>query len=170
MILKRCENVYRYGGRKNVPSVEEITAISAGRNSKRQMYRLPGGTERVVNTRSTTVVQDVIDEICGLINVVSSPEVDEFSLYCIVEGDTFTMPLAREEYILDVTTELQKNQQVFYLIFCRSVWHFPLRLDSQLYIEVVFNQIAPDYLEGLLLVMPGETLQQDTIVSKLIDL
>jgi hypothetical protein len=40
-----------------VPSVEEITAISAGRNSKRQIYRLPGGTERVVNTKSTTVVQ-----------------------------------------------------------------------------------------------------------------
>lgn len=40
-----------------MPSVEEITAISAGRNSKRQIYRLPGGTERVVNTKSTTVVQ-----------------------------------------------------------------------------------------------------------------
>jgi hypothetical protein len=39
-------------------------------------------------------------------------EMEEFSLYCIVEGDTFTMPLAREEYILDVTTELHKNQQV----------------------------------------------------------
>ncbi|PSN58257.1 Unconventional myosin-XV [Blattella germanica] len=90
-------------------------------------------------------------------------EMEEFSLYCIVEGDTFTMPLAREEYILDVTTELHKNQQVFYLIFCRSVWHFPLRLDSQLYVEVVFNQIAPDYLEGLLLVMPGEQLDQDII-------
>lgn len=55
--------------------------------------------------------------------------------------------------------------QVFYLIFCRSVWHFPLRLDSQLYVEVVFNQIAPDYLEGLLLIMPGEQLDQDVIVS-----
>jgi len=55
--------------------------------------------------------------------------------------------------------------QVFYLIFCRSVWHFPLRLDSQLYVEVVFNQIAPDYLEGLLLIMPGEQLDQDAIVS-----
>lgn len=54
---------------------------------------------------------------------------------------------------------------MFYLIFCRSVWHFPLRLDSQLYVEVVFNQIVPDYLEGLLLVMPGETLDQDIIVS-----
>lgn len=163
--LQNLRKTFKYGGRKNVPSVEEITAISAGRNSKRQMYRLPGGTERVVNTRSTTVVQDVIEEICGVINVTSPQEMEEFSLYCIVEGDTFTMPLAREEYILDVTTELHKNQQVFYLIFCRSVWHFPLRLDSHLYIEVVFNQIAPDYLEGLLLVMPGETLQQDTIVS-----
>ncbi|KAJ1528090.1 hypothetical protein ONE63_008006 [Megalurothrips usitatus] len=161
--LQNLRKTFKYGGRKNVPSVEEITAISAGRNSKRQMYRLPGGTERVVNTRSTTVVQDVIEEICGVINVTSPQEMEEFSLYCIVEGDTFTMPLAREEYILDVTTELHKNGQIFYLIFCRSVWHFPLRLDSHLYIEVVFNQIAPDYLEGLLLVMPGEALQQDTV-------
>lgn len=44
---------------------------------------------------------------------------DEFSLYCIVDGDAFTMPLARDEYVLDVTTELHKNHQVFYLIFCR---------------------------------------------------
>jgi myosin-15 len=162
--LQNLRKTFKYGGRKNVPSVEEITAISAGRNSKRQIYRLPGGTERVVNTKSTTVVQDVIEELCTVIGVTGGEmEMEEFSLYCIVEGDTFTMPLAREEYILDVTTELHKNQQVFYLIFCRSVWHFPLRLDSQLYVEVVFNQIAPDYLEGLLLIMPGEQLDQDAI-------
>ena len=47
-----------------------------------------------------------------MIKTGSREEMDEFSLYCIVEGDTFTMPLAREEYILDVTTELQKNEQV----------------------------------------------------------
>jgi hypothetical protein len=55
--LHNLRKTFKYGGRKNVPSVEEITAISAGRNSKRQIYRLPGGTERVVNTKSTTVVQ-----------------------------------------------------------------------------------------------------------------
>lgn len=71
------------------------------------------------------------------------------------------MPLNREEYILDVTTELLKNGQTFYLIFCRSVWYYPLRLDCQLYIEVIFNQVAPDYLEGLLLVTPGERLKDD---------
>ena len=163
--LQNLRKTLRYGGRKNVPSIEEITAITAGRNSKRQMYRLPGGTERVINTKSTSVVQDIIEEICAVINVRSEQEMEEYSLYCIVEGDTFTMPLAREEYILDVTTELQKNQQVYYLIFCRSVWHYSMRLDNALYIEIVFNQIAPDYLEGLLLVMPGEQISQDCVVS-----
>ena len=55
--LQNLRKTQRYGGRKNVPSIEEITAITAGRNSKRQMYRLPGGTERVINTKSTSVVQ-----------------------------------------------------------------------------------------------------------------
>jgi myosin-15 len=117
--LQNLRKTVKYGGRKNVPSVEEIMAISAGRNAKRQIYRLPGGTERVINTKCTTVVQDVIEEMCNVIFVRNPHEMDEFSLYCIVDGDAFTMPLARDEYVLDVTTELQKNHQVFYLIFCR---------------------------------------------------
>ncbi|XP_074098878.1 unconventional myosin 10A [Cotesia typhae] len=161
--LQNLRKTVKYGGRKNVPSVEEIMAISAGRNAKRQIYRLPGGTERVINTKCTTVVQDVIEEMCSVISVRNPHEMDEFSLYCIVDGDAFTMPLARDEYVLDVTTELQKNHQVFYLIFCRSVWYYPLRLDAALYIEVVFNQIAPDYLEGLLLVIPEDHLPQEVI-------
>lgn len=52
-----------------------------------------------------------------------------------------------------------------YSLLFRSVWYYPLRLDAALYIEVVFNQIAPDYLEGLLLVLPGDHLPQEVIVS-----
>ena len=86
LCLQNIRKTLKYNGRKNVPSVEEIAAISAGRNSKRQMYRLPGGTERIINTTSTTVVCDVIEEICAMLNVRDNPERDEFSLYCIVEG------------------------------------------------------------------------------------
>ena len=50
----------------------------------------------------------------------------------------------------------------------RSVWHYPLRLDNKLYIEVVFNQIAPDYLEGLLLVMPSEHIEDDVVYQVII--
>lgn len=111
-----------------------------------------------MNTRCSTVVADVIAELCSLLGIESEDEQQEFSLYCIVQGDAFTMPLASDEYILDVTTELLKSGQPFYLIFCRSVWHFPLKRDpapTPLYIEVLFNQVAPDYLEGLLLELPN---------------
>ena len=166
LCLQNFLKTLRYGGRKNLPSIEEITAITAGRNSKRQMYRLPDGTKRVINTSSTSVVQNMIKEICAVIDVHSANEIEEYSLYCIVEGDSSaSMRLSREEYILDVTTELQKNQQVYYLIFCRSVWHYSMRLDNTLYIEIVFNQIASDYLEGLLLVVPSGQMSQDCIVS-----
>jgi myosin-15 len=84
--LKNLRKTFKYGGRKNVPSIEEIAAISAGRNSKRQMYRLPGGTERIINTTSTTVVNDIIEEICLMLNVRNPVEMEEFSLYCIIEG------------------------------------------------------------------------------------
>jgi len=161
--LHNLRKTFKYGGRKMAPSIEEITAITAGRNSKRQIYRLPGGTERVINTKSTTVVDDIVEDLCTVIGVTSPHEREEFSLYCIIEGQTFTRPLYKEQYILDVTTDLQKQGAIYYLIFCRSVWHYPLRLDNKLYIEVVFNQIAPDYLEGLLLVMPSEQIDQDVV-------
>jgi len=167
--LHNLRKTFKYGGRRNVPSIEEISAITAGRNSKRQIYRLPGGTERVINTKSTTVVEDVISELCKVIGIESENEQEEFSLYCIVEGETFNVPLTKDHYILDVTTELQRDGAIYYLIFCRSIWHYPLRIDNTLYTEVVFNQIAPDYLEGLLLIMPGEQIDQNFVydISKI---
>lgn len=65
--------------------------------------------------------------MCNIISVRNPHEMDEFSLYCIVDGDAFTMPLARDEYVLDVTTELHKNHQVFYLIFCRYIFLIIIR-------------------------------------------
>ncbi|XP_075156063.1 unconventional myosin 10A isoform X1 [Haematobia irritans] len=165
--LTNLRKTARCGGRKNVPSVEEVTAVSAGRSARRQIYRLPGGAERVVNTRCSTVVADVIAELCALLGIESETEQQEFSLYCIVQGDAFTMPLAADEYILDVTTELLKSGQPFYLIFCRSVWHYPLKRDpvpTPLYVEVLFNQVAPDYLEGLLLELPGNGVPPPDVV------
>lgn len=165
--LTNLRKTARCGGRKNVPSVEEVTAVSAGRSARRQIYRLPGGAERVVNTRCSTVVADVIAELCTLLGIESEEEQQEFSLYCIVQGDAFTMPLASDEYILDVTTELLKSGQPFYLIFCRSVWHYPLKrepMPAPLYIEVLFNQVAPDYLEGLLLELAhGNSLSPEMV-------
>ena len=49
------------------------------------IFRLPGGTERVINTKSTTVVDDIVEDLCKVIGVTADGERDEFSLYCIIE-------------------------------------------------------------------------------------
>lgn len=57
-------------------------------------------------------MQDIVEELCSLINVRSPQEQEEFDLYCIVEGVTQTQPLPKSEYVLDVTTELIKEKKV----------------------------------------------------------
>ena len=74
---------------------------------------------------------------------------------------SFGIILHSNKYMLYL--ELQRDGAIYYLIFCRSIWHYPLRMDNTLYTEVVFNQIAPDYLEGLLLIMPGEQIDQNFV-------
>ena len=64
----------------------------------------------MINTKSTTFVTDIIEELCNVIGVNSANEREEFSLYCIVEGETFTVPLAKDHYILDVTTGKNRDK------------------------------------------------------------
>lgn len=76
------------------------------------------------------------------------------NFYCEFYLDEYTLPLERDEYVLDLTAELERNGHQYYLVFCRSLWYHDLRLDSELYIEIVFQQILPDYLEGYLVILP----------------
>ncbi|KAK6043796.1 hypothetical protein COOONC_18699 [Cooperia oncophora] len=62
LCLQNLNQTMRYGGRKYLLSgmeVEEITVLSNETNGKilrRQVYTLPGGNKKVVNTKSITVV------------------------------------------------------------------------------------------------------------------
>lgn len=82
--LQNLRKTFKYGGRKNVPSVDEITALTAGRNSKREIYRLPGGTERVINTRSTSVVQVLFHFIYVSLLLIFIKSDYATKLYCVV--------------------------------------------------------------------------------------
>jgi myosin XV len=125
------------------------------------------------------VVQDCIEQICGHLGVQNSLEQYEFAIYYVVEAGKYfpfksakpnlikfldyilfignllekaARPLNRCEYIFDVITELTKLNNEFYLIFKRILWYFPLRLESDPYIDMMYNQILPDYVEGLVVV------------------
>ena len=66
------------------------------------------------------MVDDIIDELCNVIGVETGNEKEEFSLYCIVEGETFTVPLSKDHYILDVTTEPQRDGAIYYIVSSAS--------------------------------------------------
>ncbi|GBM71429.1 Unconventional myosin-XV [Araneus ventricosus] len=152
--ITNFKQTVKYGGRRNVPSESEVCCITEGKLSKQHTYFLPGGIQIALQTSASTVVEDIIRCIGHKMGIEDEAEFREFSLYCIVEGDQYTMPLERDEYVLDLVAELEKNENIYYLVFCRSVWNFPLRLDSELYIDIIFHQIVPDYLEGYLLILP----------------
>lgn len=147
---------YKYGGRRNVPSQIELDSLSAGRISKRQMFLLPGGIPILLNIRSCTVVLDCIEQICVHLGIANKLEQHEFAIYYVVEADKAARPLNRCEYVFDVVTELSKLENEFYLIFKRVLWYFPIRLELDSYIDMMYNQILPDFCEGLVVISTSE--------------
>ncbi len=75
-------------------------------------------------------------------------------------------PLNRCEYLFDVITELSKLENEFYLIFKRVLWYFPLRFEIDNYIDMMYNQILPDYAEGLVVVNNENKLSNHLNVIK----
>lgn len=56
-----------------------------GKSVKRQAYHLPGGHKRLVGTKSVTVAEEVIQELCLEMNIRGTAEQHEFSLCYILE-------------------------------------------------------------------------------------
>uniref|UniRef100_A0A0K0D6J9 FERM domain-containing protein n=1 Tax=Angiostrongylus cantonensis TaxID=6313 RepID=A0A0K0D6J9_ANGCA len=138
----------RYGGRKYLLSGMEVEEITNGKILKRQVYSLPGGMKKVINTRSVTVVEEAIRELCLKLNIRSPSEQQEFCLAYFLEKEKRLEYCANNEYVLDICTELEHKRKQFYFLLKRCTWVHPVRLDDQVYIDVMFFQVVPDYLLG----------------------
>ncbi|XP_067942053.1 unconventional myosin-XV-like [Watersipora subatra] len=169
--LQMLRKTMKFRGRRNVPSIEEITDIARGKLIKRQAILLPGGIPFYSNISPSTVVQDIIDEICSKLGVVSQMEQDEYTVFAMVESNNEYSRLKREEYIMDVVTELRLQGKECALIFERTSWYFPLRIESATYeyLDMMFMQSIPDYIDGYLLTLDHNSTipprQLDDIVS-----
>ncbi|KAK2492703.1 hypothetical protein MC885_002875 [Smutsia gigantea] len=161
-IAKACEKnlqkTLRFGGRLELPSSMELRAMLAGRNSKRQLFLLPGGLERHLKIKTCTVVQDVVEEICA-----------EMALTHPGAFSQHVCPLSHCAYILDVALEMEQVDGGYMLWFRRVLWDQPLKFENELYVTMHYNQVLPDYLKGLFSSVPAgqPSEQQLQQVSKL---
>ncbi|VDN04137.1 unnamed protein product [Thelazia callipaeda] len=138
--LQNLAKTFKYGGRQFLLSGREIEAITMGKTLKRQLYHLPGGHRQVINTRSVTVVEEIIQQLCQELNIRSPAEQQEFCLCYILESEGKIKMLANDEYIMDICTKLEHDQKQYFLLLKRTVWIHPLRLDNARYIDVMFFQ------------------------------
>uniref|UniRef100_A0A914D141 FERM domain-containing protein n=1 Tax=Acrobeloides nanus TaxID=290746 RepID=A0A914D141_9BILA len=129
-----------------------------GKSVKRQAYHLPGGHKKLISTKSVTVAEEIVQELCLEMNIRGTAEQHEFCLCYILEKNGSIKILNNDEYIMDVTTELDVANEEYVLLLTRSVWISPLRADSPLYIDVLFFQTVPNYVAGFLNILPKEQL------------
>ncbi|XP_006901266.1 PREDICTED: unconventional myosin-XV [Elephantulus edwardii] len=152
-IAKACEKnlqkTLRFGGRLELPSSMELRAMLAGRNSKRQLFLLPGGLERHLKIKTCTVALDVVEEICAEMALMRSEAFYEYIIFIVTNKGQHVCPLSRHAYILDVASEMEQMDGGYMLWFRRVLWNQPLKFENELYVTMHFNQVLPDYLKGL---------------------
>ncbi|XP_051988166.1 unconventional myosin-XV-like [Xyrauchen texanus] len=175
-IAKACEQnlrkTFQFGGRVEYPNGMELKAMLAGRSSKRQLFLLPGGIERHLKIKTCSVALDAIEELCYEMALHKLEALDEYAIFGVTNRGQNVRPLNKREYILDIATEAEQIDSNYSLWFRRVIWTQPLKFDNELGVTMHYNQVSPDYLKGLLNVIPqgkasDQQLQQ---VSKLVAL
>ncbi|KAG2455499.1 MYO15 protein, partial [Polypterus senegalus] len=172
-ISKACEQnlkkTFQYGGRKEFPSVMELKAMVAGRSSKRQLFLLPGGTERHLKIKTCSIALDVIEELCYEMALHRPEAMEEYAVFVVTNRGQNVRPLNKKEYILDIATEAEHTDSNYTFWFRRVIWCQPLKFDNELCVTMHYNQVLPDYLKALLNFVPQGKMsdQQLQQVSKL---
>ncbi|XP_043925992.1 unconventional myosin-XV [Protopterus annectens] len=157
-IAKACEQNLRktihFGGRKEFPAAMELKAMVAGRSAKRQLFLLPGAIERHLKIKTCTVALDVIEELCYEMALHRPEALDEYAIFAVTNRGQNVRPLSKREYILDVATEIEQVDSNFMFWFRRVIWSQSLRFENELFVTMHYNQVLPDYLKGLLNIIP----------------
>ncbi|KAM9745591.1 unconventional myosin-XV isoform 1-T1 [Menidia menidia] len=158
---QNLRRTFQYGGRVQYPNSMELKAMLAGRSSKRQLFLLPGGIERHLKIKTCSVALDVIEELCFEMGQQRLEALDEYAVFLVTHRGQNVRPLNKREYILDIATEAEPVDASYSLWFRRVIWSLALKLDNELYVTMLYNQVLPDYLKALLSVVPqGKVSEQ----------
>ncbi|MGH0138963.1 UNVERIFIED_CONTAM: hypothetical protein FKN15_036817 [Acipenser sinensis] len=159
------ENLRRsliHGGRRHIPSKQEMEAILHGKFSKRITIYLPGKVEHYGKINIFTVALELVSDLCAEMGVLQPQEIKEFAVYANRNQGQVVRPIRPDEYIFDFL--LDDNSVTLWLK--RVTWKVPLHFENDFYINVHYRQILSDYLEGKLL-LPSDSAQLDQQVAVL---
>ncbi|XP_054988266.1 myosin XVB [Sorex araneus] len=151
---EHLQRTVKYGGRQRLPSPAELRGFLKGQMSRLLVIYLSGGTSFKTNIQTFTVVEDVLEQLCGNMGITDPEEVQEFALFLIRGEGQLVRPLRPHEYLNSVVAD--KDTRIHSR---RLGWDAPLRLSNPIYISVHYSQVQLDYVQGKLLVGAQEEAQ-----------
>uniref|UniRef100_A0A0N5AY33 MyTH4 domain-containing protein n=1 Tax=Syphacia muris TaxID=451379 RepID=A0A0N5AY33_9BILA len=157
--LQNLTKTFKYGGRKELLNGAEVAAITVGKTLRHIVYYFPGGHKQLISTSTVTVAEEIIQEMCQEINILSSAEQQEFCLCVVLPKEETMKMISNDEYILDICTSMEMNNKEYLFILKRTVWIHPLRLDNDLYIDFMFFQVSQEQVVNL---VPKSVLAERT--------
>uniref|UniRef100_A0A1I7T3H3 PAX-interacting protein 1 n=1 Tax=Caenorhabditis tropicalis TaxID=1561998 RepID=A0A1I7T3H3_9PELO len=142
---------FKYGGRKVLLNALEVQQITDGCQLRRQPFFISREHSVSQTLRPITVAEEMIQELCSLLNVRSLHEQQEFSLCYTIGKEKRLNYCKNDNYLMDIITESEHKKLPFQFHLKRTVWVHPLRYDNAAYIDSMFDQVIDDYLRGSLI-------------------
>jgi len=149
--LRNLKQTVRTGGRRISPDKAELIAVINGKYTKIQKLYLPGeGKSKSIKINAVTIVSDIIESMCGKMGVDNHAE---YGIYIFTQNSDHGMLLRPSEYILDTTTILEKRQIPYRIYFKKFIWFASTKLETAIYVTMIFDQVLPDFRSGKMLVL-----------------
>jgi len=141
----------KYGGRKHYPSENELRMLLQGRHTKQQVVILPGNLKCMIRIDTSTTGADAISDVCREMGLEHEEEIAEYGIFTYLEEQKLLLSLQKGDYIFDVFFELEKQNIRFSLAFRKVIWYEQVKFNDALLVEVLYNQVLPDVMNGYLL-------------------
>ncbi|ESN99629.1 hypothetical protein HELRODRAFT_176799 [Helobdella robusta] len=158
--LLNVRQTMAYGGRKVLPARNEISSVTVGRSTRIMPFFITDTCSPSLSIQTCTVARDVIDQLCRNIGISSALESMEYVLYVTVVSDCSFHPLQDFSYLMDTITDFSLRNEPFQLALRRFTWLHGLTLDPHrsTYIQLMYDQVRPDYLDGFMLNIQSKNL------------
>lgn len=145
---------FKYGGRKQLPTENELFMLMQGKHSKHQIVHLPGSIQRLCKIQTSSTASDLVKDIAQEMGLHTQQEQEEYGLFTFLEEQNLLVPIQSQDYVFDVFAQLEKQAAKnikHALAFRKVVWYQTMRFGNNLFSEVIYNQILPNVMNGYIL-------------------